>query len=287
MKQKINMQIKEIIFFLTSGALFFPVLNLQDFPGATVVESNQTLVYRQDFSEDLRLEESDSMANSADAMWWLNSGAYFLQENGVGKTWQGELPRDSSWRKKYAISTPGSTSNGANPQNIFRLISRQRSKNAAQEVYFKINKYNLSTDEQRDASNGVLLFSRYADANNLYYAGIRVDGRAVVKKKIAGVYYTLASKSVFRGNYHRRLNPNLLPLDTWLGLRSEVRNLPNGTVEIRVFMDRSEGKGEWKEVLRAVDKGGKTGKVLSEAGFGGIRTDFMDVEFDDYQLTML
>ena len=38
----------------------------------------------------------------------------------------------------------------------------------------------------------MLLFNRYQDGQTLYYGGVRVDGAAVIKKKLAGVYTTLA-----------------------------------------------------------------------------------------------
>jgi len=121
--------------------------------------------------------------------------------------------------------------------------------------------------------------SRYQDGNNLYYSGIRVDGNAIIKKKISGVYYTLASKKVFPGTYNKLSNPNLLPKNTWIGLKS-IANNTNGNVNIKLYMDKGK-TGNWTLIVEAYDNG-KYGPLISNEGYSGIRTDFMDVEFDDF-----
>jgi len=102
---------------------------------------------------------------------------------------------------------------GYYPQNIFRLLTRTKWQNIEQEVYFKILKVNTSQNSNRNESNGVLLFSHYQDADNLYYGGIRVDGYAVIKKKVEGDYHTLAYEPVYTADaaYHRDTNSNLIP----------------------------------------------------------------------------
>lgn len=278
-----RMLIKDLFIILTSGILLFPAVSSRvSIPEGFNMIAPQPAVFMQDFSNDLELEEVQNMQHSASPYWWLNSGAYFLQTDGVGKTWQGELPESSPWRSKYQTTDAGETDNGVHPQNIFRLVTRSQWTNFTQEIHFKINKYNLSPDLHRSASNGVLLFNRYKDGDNLYYVGVRVDGNAVVKKKIGGTYYTMAIKQVFPGTYNRVSNPNVLPVGTWMGLKSEVNNLGGMAVGIKVFLDRS-GRGQWEEILQTQDDGQKFGGAsLLDAGFGGIRTDFMDVEFDDY-----
>ncbi|MEK7649368.1 MAG: hypothetical protein AAB367_00165 [Patescibacteria group bacterium] len=230
-----------------------------------------------------KLVESGQMDYSSSPYWWLNSGAYLHIVDGVGKTIDGNLSIIDKWRLIYSSSNPVDTDNGYHPQNIFRLLTRSKWGNFKQEAYFKINKDNLSKSPNRDASNGLLLFNRYQDGNNLYYVGTRVDGAAVIKKKQNGTYHTIAYKKIFPGIYNRDTNPNLLPKNVWIGLRSESQNNADGSVAIKLFMDKGK-TGTWTLVLEAKDTGSKYGvSPIVKEGYAGIRTDFMDVSFDDYK----
>lgn len=231
------------------------------------------------------LEEAGSIDESLSSKWWLNSGGCFYRENGAGRTMQGEIPDDSKWRLAYLESNPIDTDGGYHPQNIFRLITRDKWQNFRQEGYFKINKYNLSDSPNRNESNGILLFSRYLDSDNLYYAGVRVDGTAIIKKKLAGKYYTLVQKQLTEGvKYDKESNPNLLPSGEWIGIRSEISNTPEGDVRIILYVDIGK-TGVWKIAAEAIDKeNGNESGLITDEGRAGIRTDFMDVEFDDYRL---
>lgn len=246
----------------------------------TIVKS-----FADTFDDKKVLEEVGNMNKSANSDWWLNSGAVVYFEDGVAKTLHGELPKDSKWQAIYSHSSPDSTDDGYHPQNILRMVTRTRWQDFVQEVYYKIVKDNLSQSTHRDMSNGLLLFNRYQDGNNLYYAGIRVDGDAVIKKKINGTYYTIAEKKIFSdSSYDREKNPNLIPKDTWIGLRTEVQTNPDKTVSINLYMDNGK-TGEWSLVLEASDDGKSYGgPAIIEEGYAGIRTDFMDVEFDDYRI---
>lgn len=243
--------------------------------------------FTEDFSVDTILVETGSMSESASTNWWLNSGAYLSISKGLGKTIQGELSNQDEWRIKYKAYNSSETDDGYHPQNIFRLVTRHQWKNFLQESYFKINRYILSQDKARSGSNGLLLFNRYQDGDNLYYTGIRVDGTVVIKKKTKGIYHTMAQEPLYPGKYDRRSNPNLLPMDTWIGLRSEVLDNPNGTVSIKVYQDKNRS-GDWQLILTATDDGKRYGgAAIKNEGYAGIRTDFMDVEFDDYKIEEL
>lgn len=217
-------------------------------------------------------------------MFWLSSGAYFISENGIARTHQGELEEENKWRKIYDKNNPRDTDRGLHPQNIFRLVTLGSWTNLYQQGYFRIVKDNKSDSEYRNDSNGLLFFNRYQDGDNLYYTGIRVDGFAVIKKKIKGKYFTLAYNKIYPGKYDREKNPNLLPHNQWIGLRSEVKNNGDESVNVKLYLDR-ERDGNWELVAEAVDEPNKFGEnPFFNAGYGGIRTDFMDVEFDDYRL---
>lgn len=220
------------------------------------------------------LEEAGSMEESTSPYWWLDSGGRLILRDGVGKTLHGALPALDEWRLKYRISSRGDTGDGFHPQNLFRLVSRSEWENVRSEAKFRITAGDSSDSANRNESNGLLLMSRYKDGDNLYYAGIRVDGNAVIKKKQDDSYSTLAEKKVFPGAYEK--NTNLLPFNEWVSLRSEtVSN--NGIVTIRLYMKR-EGEIAWKLLLAATDD-----EPIQGRGFLGIRTDFMDVEFDDFR----
>src|SRR3989344_2193628 len=252
--------------------------------GSLVYASTPAVVsspFHYSFSSDGILQEAGSQQESSSPYWWLNSGAKLIISNGKGKTVQKELSPDDKWRLIYLSSNQIDTDNGYHPQNIFRLITRSKWQNSQEIAYFRITRDQLSLSPNRDAHNGLLLMSRYQDGNNLYYSGIRVDGNAIIKKKINGVYYTLASKKIFPGVYDRTLNPSLLPKNTWIGLKAQVNNT-GGKVDIKLYMDKNR-TGNWTLIAEAKDDGRYGSPILNE-GYAGIRTDFMDVEFEDFKM---
>ncbi len=254
------------VILIASGLYYFEKTKITGKPGESV------------------LEEAGKMSESKNDFWWLNSGGLVYLEGNNISTVQGKLPEGSKWQKLYAKTNSRDTDGGYYPQNIFRLVTRKKWQNFSETLYFKIDKNNLSESQYRNESNGVLLFNRYQDGDNLYYTGLRVDGQAVIKKKIEGKYYTLAEKEVFTNNkkYDRNNNPNLIPQGKWLGIKSEVKNSDNGAVDIKFYVDK-EQNGNWQLVLETEDKNDEYGKApILEEGYVGIRTDFMDVTFKDY-----
>ncbi len=250
--------------------------------------SATTLAFVDDFNTDRVIQEAGSMTESGNTNWWVSSGGYAFSSNGKGTTVLGDLSLTDSWRLKFAISNPLDTDNGIHPQNIFRFVQRNLWTNLRQEAYFNITKLNLSDSPNRRESNGLLFFNRYQDAMTLYYTGIRVDGYSTIKKKINGTYYTLAYKSYFPGStYNRDTNPNRLPVNQWIGMRSEVITNSDNTVTINLYLD--EGRtGNWQLALSAIDDGKSYGgDAITKAGYAGIRTDFMDAQFDDYKISAL
>jgi hypothetical protein len=232
------------------------------------------------------IEEAGSAVTSLNPTWWLNSGGLVNLKNNIISTIQGDLAVGSKWQSAYAESNPVDTDGGVHPQNIFRLVSRQPQTNFQQQVYFKINQYRLSNSPNRNESNGVLLFNRYQDGNNLYYAGIRVDGNYVIKKKKNGIYYTMGIKKYWPGIFNRSAAPNLIPAGRFMGLKTEVTNIPGG-VRIQLFSDTG-GNGQWLLELDVADTQGKFGGTpIINAGMTGIRSDFLDGEFKDYSVKSL
>ncbi|MCR4325875.1 MAG: hypothetical protein NUV59_03690 [Patescibacteria group bacterium] len=229
------------------------------------------------------LNEAGRMDHSTSPYWWLNSGGQMIIEGGFGKTMQGEASPFNKWRLLYALTNQTDTDSGTHPQNIFRLVSRSLWGNTETRVSFRITNVNLSDSPNRNASNGVLLLGRYYDDDNTYYAGIRDDGLAIIKKKIHGVYYTLGSVQIFGtpGKYDRKTVPTLLPQNSWMALKMTIQNAWDGSVLIRLYLDR-ENDGSFVSILSARDLGMED-IPLREAGYVGIRTDFKDVEFDSFR----
>lgn len=261
----------------------------EDAPDSSANSSDgEKVIFSDTFGEDYILDESGDIYSSANPDWSVSSGAYMLAENGIAHTIFDGLPDEDKWCKEYSASNPEDTDNGSHPQNIFRLVMLHKALDFEQQAYFRIKKYSLSKSAERRASNGLFLFNRYQDSDNIYYTGLRVDGYSTIKKKIKGQYYTMVYKDILRGKkYDRENNPNLLPLDLWIGLRSRIETLADGKVSVKLFMDMGR-KGEWELIAEGADDGEQYGgKPIGQEGYGGIRTDFMDVEFDDYLMTML
>ena len=246
-----------------------------------VAARSVTLPFLYTFNVDGVLEEAGSMSESSSPYFWVNSGGKFLIEQGIGGTIQGALSTTDPWRVLYQRTNPFDTDQGRYPQNIFRLLTRSVWTNASQEVRFKIDATHLTNTPNRNGYSGILLMGRYRDSDNLYYVGIRMDGQAVIKKKYHGTYYTLATAQVFPGTYDALTNPNLIPAQTWMRLRGDVRTRLDGSVDIVLSLDR--GSGVYQTIVSARDTKAYGGGVLT-GGYAGIRTDYMDVLFDNYRI---
>jgi len=260
---------------------FAPLRQDQGGISAAVLQAGAPFLYS--FTINGILNEAGSEAQTTSPYWWLNSGGKLILKDGIGMTVQGSLPIQDLWRVLYAKNNSLDTDLGYHPQNLFRLVSRNSWKNPRVEANFYIAADNLSASPNRNQSNGLLLFSEYQDSSTLYYEGIRVDGTAVIKKKYKGTYYTMAQKQIFPGTYNLVTNPNLLPHNEWISLRAETVNA-SGTTTIRLYMRRA-GETAWTQLLSATDNGSQYGNtpVIDGSNRVGIRTDFMDVWFDNFQ----
>jgi hypothetical protein len=228
------------------------------------------------------VHETGSMNESSSPYFWLNSGAKLIIKDGIGSTVLGALSSKDRWYTMYNKSSSVDTDGGKYPQNLFRLVTRSKWDNNAQEIKFNIASVNLTNTPNRDGYSGILLMSRYLDGDNLYYAGIRMDGKAIIKKKYKGTYYTLATKQVFSGTYNKTSNPNLIPEDKWMRLKSAVKTQSDGSVDITLSLDR--GNGVYETILSAKDTKANGGGTINTEGYVGVRTDYMDVLFDNYRI---
>lgn len=191
-----------------------------------------------------------------DAVWQLNSGSLFAK-GGVGFT---GVPDD---REPNAASSNGTDS------AILRLLTNQADLTNF-EVSFKLRHEGFVTTSSTPAVawDGVHVFLRYADEENLYYASVnRRDGTTQIKKKVSGgpsnggTYYTLAD------------GKNPFTIGAWQSVRATIEDQSDGSVAISLFADG-------RLVARAVDKG--TGGPVIRSGQSGIRGDNSQFSFDDF-----
>jgi hypothetical protein len=247
-------------------------------------EDPGTLAYGFDDTETI--EEAGSLAESASLRWWVSSGGRLIVATGVGKTMHGEAASGDTWHDAYLASNPTDTDDGTHPQNIFRLVTQETALNFRQRLYFRMDEYNISDSPNRNASNGLLLFNRYVDHDHLYYVGVRVDGKGIIKRKAGPVstgYTTLATvNALFPGTYHIDTNPNLIPIGQWIGIEAELSE-ESGGVRI-IFRTDLTNSGIWTVQASVLDT---AAAAILTAGHGGARTDFADVSFDDHTLEVL
>jgi hypothetical protein len=94
-------------------------------------------------------------------------------------------------------------------------------------------------------------------------------------------------KQIFSGTYDHDKHPNLLPHNTWIRLRSDTVTSPDGSVTVKLSM-LDKKTNTFKLLLSAIDSGqyDKTSPVTGTHPIG-LRTDFMDVKFDDILMQKL
>ncbi len=246
--------------------------------------SSYAAVFLYTFNTSGTLLEAGSSNESTSPYFWLNSGGKFLIKDGYGMTHQGPLASNDPTRLLYARMNPLDTGGGYYPQNTIRLITKSVWTNAEVSMGFKITKTNLTDTPNRDGYSGVFIMGRYIDQYNLYYVGVRHDGQAVIKKKINGTYYTLAEKQLFgtQSSYDKWNKPNLIPGLQWMQMRARFENLANGSVRITMYLDTTN-TGTYSTIISTIDSG-TGGAPLVGSGKIGIRTDFMDVQFENYRI---
>lgn len=263
-----------ILLFLATGLIATPSFLASSSVGAALQQMAENAQIRI-------IEETATAEETGNSAFWLNSGGWMEIEENTIRTAQGNAPSFSYWRILYRFANPLDTDNGYHPQNIFRLVTHSAFVNSEQQAYVKINTIHQSASPNRNESNGILFMSRYQDDDNLYYAGIRVDGYAVIKRKQSGVYETLALAPAFLDDatpYDRELHPNLIPEDAWIGLKFITKERADGSTELALYR---EVKGIWVPLVQARDS--KTSLLsLSNKTHNGLRADFMDAEFRGY-----
>jgi hypothetical protein len=264
---------------LLFSSLLFPTLTASAATATTV-----SFPWNYTFSSPGTLNQTATEPTSGSAYWWVSGGGQLIVNNGLGKTLQGDIPSSNPWNSVYAKSMAVTSDNGIHPQNIFSILLRTPSLDTDQSVSVQINKDNLANPENRDPWNGIHLISRWQDGNNYYFAGIRNDGHVIIKKKVNGLFYTLAEKTFFGGIYNATTNPSLLPKNTWINLRKVTSTDASGNTRIQLYIDQNQS-GTWTLALDTTDTGVQGVKITTQ-GLSGIRSDFIDMSMDNFKFSV-
>lgn len=249
---------------------------------SALIATSSAGAFEETFDRDGVIEEASRAAVSRSPRWWVSAGGRVTFEDGTARTIQGSLPAWDPWARAYARSKPVDTEGGRRPQNVFRMVTRETGRNFRQRVSVRIHSTNLAASTERGPFSGIFLESRFLNDNNFYVAGLRFDGQAVVKKRREAEAFTIGVAPVYPGTYDRQSRPNLLPEDRWFSIRSTIADVPGGVQILLELHDPALG-ADWIPVLEVLDgPGGPDGEPIRGAGSAGIRTDFMDVELENY-----
>lgn len=228
------------------------------------------------FNADGTLNETNSPSGSTSSFLWLKSGGKLVISKGIGSTIQGSLPAADPWHLAYAKNAAVSTDHGTHPQNLFQMFSKTSAKDTTAQISVMRTADNLANVANRHPYNGESLIARYHDANNFYYAGIRNDGYVVIKKKSGGAYTTLAQKKILPGTYSTS-NPDLIPLNKWIGLKLTVIDNASGVPTLTLSTDVGS-TGTWTQQLSVADRSAP----ITGAGVVGVQSDYADAKFDNF-----
>lgn len=180
--------------------------------------------------------------------WDCTSGSFF-RHNNVG--WSGTL--DSVAPDVDSVPNTGS--------NIFRIHTFQAT---FKDVKVKMSLKNLGIGAGTgDATDGLHIWVRHIDADNLYVASVnRRDNTIVIKKKLAGTYYTIGPDGT----------PFVWPINTWQNFSVSI----SGSSVVTITLARDD-----VVLLSVVDDGTLGGATIPLAAAVGLRGDFTQFEVKD------
>src|SRR6185503_13778796 len=200
------------------------------------------------FNNPGTLNEALSIAQSTSPYFWLRDGGILAIAGGAG------TQRDAG---------------------RFLLLERALVRDSTTDALLNRTAEVFSSAADAQPYDGEAVYARYGDDNNFYYAGLRADGTVILKKKQEGAYATLAQAPLFGGTYSAS-HPDLIPHNTWIGLRLSVTTLASGAAKLVFFVDVGN-TGSWKEVLSATDT------TPLAAGLSGIESDHADMEISSFK----
>lgn len=181
--------------------------------------------------------------------WTVTSGSLFARD---GAGWTG-VPDGGS---------PGPASANATGSAVFRAVSREHTfADVVVTTRVRVDRLVQTARTPARDWDGVHLFLRYRDANNLYTVDAhRRDGALTVKRKRGGDYEILGEVD------------HPVPRGRWVDVHASARTTADG-VRIALRIDRVP-------VLTVTDT---SGEAISGAGRVGIRGDNCEFSFRDYR----
>lgn len=227
------------------------------------------------FTSQAVVNETATMATSSSPYFWVASGGQFIITN-VANIPNPDLLSAGIYLGA-TIQGPSAATVTAYQQNDFRLIERFMRTNIMQEVHFNLRHINMAETPSRDADKGIFVYARYYDVSNHYYAGITLDGRAVIRIVTNGVMKTLASTPLYMadGGYDRDTNPNVIPGKKWIGLSTHA-DLVGGKMHLSLDVGSIDsGRWIWGAMFTSIVDSNPP-VVLRGPCYGGIRSDYFD-----------
>ncbi len=284
--QKKKITTKKIL-GLSAIAVLAVIVGTQSFASAATA-ANINLPFSYNFSYPGQLEQAQTIDQSSSPYFWLKYGGRVKIANGVGSTITGSVPATDTWYKVYSKMDLVEFDNGSHPQNRFFMLMRNSGSetDTSSQVYLNHLASNLSNIKNVHEYNAESLVVRYQDDNNYYFASIRTDGYLTLRKKVGGVYKTLASKKVLAGSFNPTSAPDLIPTNKWIGLKVTVINSSTSMPTLTVYTDIGR-TGTWRMELSATDDPAVYGQSIANAGLVGIKSDYSDMQFDDLIVTKL
>lgn len=194
--------------------------------------------------------------------WEMTSGSLFARD-GVG------------WSGVSDSAAPDALSRLATDSAVFRLVSRRGFEDISVRLEMRVLRFVVTPRTPARAWDGVHLWLRYRDPNELYYVSIaRRDGTTVIGKKLpvgtrGGRYVVLAA-----------IERKPVRTGAWQRVEATVQTNRDGSVSLRVTINGTL-------VARSVDQGGTGTPVVSAPGRVGLRADNAEFEFRQLEVRSL
>lgn len=191
--------------------------------------------------------------------WIVTSGSLYARNN-------------AAWTGVPDTGLTGPRSAQANDSNIFRLVTRpQNFQNVMVSFALRVDRF--MPPPPGLTWQGVHVFIRYQNPDLLYVVSVdRRDGNIVIKKKVpaavpdGGSYYTIATAK------------RTAVTGSWEQIKVSAVNTSEGGVELKVWL------GD-QLILQGTDNGYGDVAPITGPGRVGLRGDYTEFSFDNFEIT--
>lgn len=191
--------------------------------------------------------------------WMVTSGSLYARNN-------------AAWTGVPDTGLTGPRSEQANDSNIFRLVTRPQDFQNVM-VSFSLRVERFMAPPPGLTWQGVHVFVRYQNPDLLYVVSVdRRDGDILIKKKVpaavpsGGTYYTIATAE----------RPAVA--GRWEQVQVSAVNTSEGGVELKVWLDS-------RLILQGADNGYGDVAPITRPGRVGLRGDYTEFSFDNFEIT--